>query len=76
MPEKPRKRKPKPRGSVVAADCKLSDFARLVDRPAAEEQESLPIDQLLRRVVGPHVVAAKDPRQDVLVAAEIGRAHV
>ena len=69
VPEKPKKRKPKPRGSVVAADCKLSDFARLVDRPAAEERESLPIDQLLRRVVGPHVVAAKDPRQDVLVAA-------
>jgi type VI secretion system ImpC/EvpB family protein/type VI secretion system ImpB/VipA family protein len=58
----------KSRGSSVPADGKLSDFARLVGRPAAEETET-PIGDLLKQIVGPHVVAAKDPRADQLVAA-------
>ncbi len=67
-PRKQKRRKPRPRGAVLAADCKLSDFARLLERSPAE-REATPIDQLLKQVVGPHVVAAKDPKQDALVAA-------
>ncbi len=60
--------RPKSRGSSVPADGKLSDFARLVGRPAAEDTET-PIGELLKQIVGPHVVAAKDPRADQLIAA-------
>ena len=34
-----------------------------------EDRQETPVDQLLQRVVAPHVVPAKDPRQDVLIAA-------
>jgi type VI secretion system protein ImpC len=58
----------KARGSVVPVGGKLSDFARLIGRPAAADSPT-PIDKLLQQIVGPHVVPAKDPQQDVLVAA-------
>jgi EvpB/VC_A0108, tail sheath N-terminal domain/Type VI secretion system, VipA, VC_A0107 or Hcp2 len=54
------------RGTAVATDRKLSDFARLVGgRPAAAEASA---DDLIRRLVGPYVVAERDARQDALVA--------
>jgi type VI secretion system protein ImpC len=56
------------RATAVPADCKLSDFASLIGRPAAP-QSATAIDQLLRQVVGPYVVPAKDPQQDKLLAA-------
>ena len=65
---KTKKRARRSRGMAVAADCKLGDFARLLDRTYEDRQET-PVDQLLQRVVAPHVVPAKDPRQDVLIAA-------
>jgi type VI secretion system ImpB/VipA family protein len=67
---------PKARGSAVPVGGKLSDFARLIGKPAAAESPT-PIDQLLKQIVGPHIVPAKDPQQDVLLAAvdeAIGRA--
>ncbi len=67
-PPKARKRARRSRGMAVAADCKLGDFARLLERSYEDRQET-PVDQLLQRVVAPHVVPAKDPRQDVLIAA-------
>jgi type VI secretion system protein ImpC len=54
------------RGTAVAAQ-RLSDFARLVGRPAAAAEEG-PADALLARLVGPYIQPAKDPRQDVLIA--------
>jgi type VI secretion system protein ImpC len=60
--------RPKSRGNVVPVNGKLSDFARLVGRPTAKEAET-PINELLKQVVGPHIVPAKDPKQDKLVAA-------
>ena len=63
LPRPPRKA----RGSAVATDRKLSDFARLSGRPAAAVAEE-PADSLIRRLVGPFVVAARDSRQDALVA--------
>lgn len=56
----------KPRGTSMPAG-KLSDFARLVGKPTSDVET--PVDQLLKQIVGPHVVPAKDPKQDVLVKA-------
>jgi type VI secretion system protein ImpC len=53
------------RGSAVAIDRKLSDFARLTGRKPAVEAEA---DQLIRRLVGPFVLPERDARQDALVA--------
>jgi type VI secretion system protein ImpC len=52
------------RGSVVAVDRKLSDFARLTGRKPAAEAEA---GELIRRLVGPFVVPARDARQDALL---------
>jgi type VI secretion system protein ImpC len=57
----------KPRGTAMPSG-KLSDFARLVGRPTAAEVET-PVANLLKSLVGPHIVAAKDPKADVLVKA-------
>ena len=62
------------RGSVIPSEGGLNDFARLVGgsggnaAPAPGEVET-PISRLLREIVGPHVVAEKDPRQPAMVAA-------
>lgn len=53
------------RGSAIATDRRLSDFARLTGRARGEEVE---VDDLIRRLVGPFVVPARDSRQDALVA--------
>lgn len=55
------------RGSEVATDKRLSDFARLTGRtpaapPAAE------VEDLVRRLVGPFVQAARDPQADALMS--------
>lgn len=56
------------RGAAVATDRKLSDFARLTGlRPAAAAEEAS-ADALMRRLIGPFVVPARDARQDQLIA--------
>lgn len=57
------------RGNALRLDAKLSDFARLVGAPTVDAQAPTEVDELLKRVVGPHVVAADDPDQPALVAA-------
>ncbi|MFO0867813.1 MAG: type VI secretion system contractile sheath large subunit [Pirellulales bacterium] len=57
----------KPRGSAIPHG-KLSDFARLVGQAAGGDAEEASIKDLLKQIVGPHVVPAKDPKQDKLVA--------
>lgn len=66
LPRPPRTR---PRGGAIPASGKLSDFARLIGAPTVSPKTASPLDELLKRAVGPHVVKAKDPRQDQLVAA-------
>jgi type VI secretion system protein ImpC len=53
------------RGTTIATDRKLSDFARLMGRPAVAEASA---DDLIRRLVGPYVVPERDARQEALVA--------
>jgi type VI secretion system protein ImpC len=53
------------RGSAIATDRRLSDFARLTGRGQGGEAEP---DDLIRRLVGPYIVPARDSRQEALVA--------
>ena len=64
LPRAPRKA----RGAAVATDRKLSDFARLIGRPAAADAEEASVDDLMRRLVGPFVQPARDARQEQLIA--------
>ena len=56
------------KSGAPAADAKLSDFARLVGI-ASEVDVDTPVDALLRRIVGPFVTKAADPKRDALVAS-------
>ena len=56
------------RGAAVATDRKLSDFARLVGRPAAVDTADRSVDEMMRRLVGPFVQPARDARQEQLTA--------
>ena len=54
------------RGTDVG-HARLSDFARLVGRPAAPEAEEASVDALMRRLVGPFIQPSRDSRQDALI---------
>jgi type VI secretion system protein ImpC len=56
------------RGAAVASDRRLSDFARLVGRPAVADAEEASVDDLIRRLVGPYIQPKRDARQDQLIA--------
>jgi type VI secretion system protein ImpC len=56
------------RGASVPVNGKLSDFARLIGAPTVPAKSTVSIADMLKHVVGPYVVPAKDPRQDQLVA--------
>ena len=47
-------------GNAVPSDRKLSDFARLTGRKGAKAKAS-PAEELMARVVGPHIQAMPDP---------------
>lgn len=64
----PPPRRLRPRSAVIPADGKLSDFARLIGAPTASPKATISIAEMLKQMVGPYVVPAKDPRQDQLVA--------
>jgi len=55
------------KSGAPAIDAKLSDFARLVGI-ASEVDVDTPVNALLRRIVGPFVTKAADPKRDALVA--------
>jgi type VI secretion system protein ImpC len=62
-------RQARPRGAMPSAGARMSDFARLTGRPSAAESADQGVQALLRRIVGPFVVAAENPRKDELVSA-------
>ena len=55
------------KSGAPAADAKLSDFARLVGI-ASEVDVATPVNALLKRLIGPFVTSAIDPKRDALVA--------
>jgi type VI secretion system ImpC/EvpB family protein/type VI secretion system ImpB/VipA family protein len=57
------------RGSALRIDAKLSDFARLLNAAPRTRPAPSPVDELLRRVVAPHVVEAAAPDAQALTTA-------
>lgn len=55
-------------GAAVATDKRLSDFARLTGRKPSAPGPDADVDDLVRRLVGPFVQAARDPGAEQLVA--------
>jgi type VI secretion system ImpB/VipA family protein len=60
---------PRARAASLPKGGKLSDFASLMGRPSAAGGGDASVDDLVQRLVAPFVKAAKDPRQDEMVAA-------
>lgn len=65
-------RRSKARGASPAIDGKLSDFARLVGLPSVPDTASSTVDELVRGIVAPFVVAAPNPHKDDLIASVDG----
>ncbi len=63
LPPPPRKS----RGGAVAT-TRLSDFARLIGRPALTGTAEASADDLMRRLIGPFIQPARDARQEALTA--------
>lgn len=57
------------RGTEVPADMRLSDFASLIGAKPEAGPPPSPADELIRRVVAPFVVKARDPAVDGMVQA-------
>ncbi|WP_370031943.1 type VI secretion system contractile sheath domain-containing protein [Oceanicella sp. SM1341] len=67
LPEvRPQQRRAK--GAAVPADRRLSDFRALIGAPPAPARPE-PAEELIRRIVAPHVRAAPDPDQPAMLAA-------
>ena len=47
-------------GSSVPADIRLSDFQKLIGDSAGQLSEASPVEEILARVVGPHIRAVPD----------------
>jgi len=62
-------RRSKARGASPAIDGKLSDFARLTGLPSVADTAATSVDNLVRGIVAPFIVAAPNPQKDALVAA-------
>jgi type VI secretion system protein ImpC len=56
----------KPRSTAIPHG-KLDDFARLIGRNSIG-RPPMPADELIKRIVGPHIVAAPNPQQESLLA--------
>jgi hypothetical protein len=55
-------------GSATIPHGKLDDFARLLGRPASTPRPT-PAQDLIKQIVGPHIVAAPSREQESLLAA-------
>ena len=53
----------------IPANLKLSDFQKLIGDTQGQLQEGGPIDDLIARIVGPHIVKAPDSGTDAMLAA-------
>ncbi|MEM6933261.1 MAG: type VI secretion system contractile sheath large subunit, partial [Pseudomonadota bacterium] len=55
------------KGVAVPADRRLSDFQQLIGDMREPQVEASDADDLIQRIVGPHIVAAADPQQETMV---------
>lgn len=67
--EKHARRRPRARSTTIPVGGKLSDFAELMGSPTATAEMETDAEELIKRIVAPHVVAETDPRQDAMIAA-------
>jgi len=67
--EKTSRGRKKARGAQIPTDGKLSDFARLTGLPSAREDAETEADELIKRIVAPHIVPEQDPNQEAYVGA-------
>ena len=68
LPQRPAPTPRRPRGATVPLGGKLSDFAALIGQPSAEpDAVEVAVADLLKSVVTPYIVAAKDMQQAALV---------
>ena len=67
--EKVRLRNERSSGNTVPVQGRLGDFASLIGRPALDTSAPTPVEDLIKQMVAPYVVAADDPDQDLLLAA-------
>ncbi|MFC6640090.1 type VI secretion system contractile sheath domain-containing protein [Sulfitobacter sediminilitoris] len=56
-------------GNTVRADLKLSDFQKLIGDTAGELAKPSPINDLLARIVGPHIRKLPDPNANAMAEA-------
>ncbi len=56
-------------GNAVRADLKLSDFQKLIGDTSGALAQASPIDDMLARVVGPHIRALPDPDATAMAEA-------
>ncbi len=56
-------------GNTVRADLKLSDFQRLIGDTTGELAQASPVEDLLKRVVGPHIRQLPSPDVSAMQAA-------
>ncbi|NNK17128.1 MAG: type VI secretion system contractile sheath small subunit, partial [Sulfitobacter sp.] len=56
-------------GNTVRADLKLSDFQKLIGDTSGQLAQPSPIDDLLARVVGPHIRKLPDPNTVAMAEA-------
>ena len=57
------------KGTAVPADRRLGEFQSLIDDMNARMAEPGDVDDMIQRIVAPHVVAAPDPEQESMQAA-------
>jgi type VI secretion system protein ImpC len=69
-PRRPASQPRRSRGATVPKGGKLSDFAALIGQPSAPESAAdVAVDALIKSVVRPYIVKAKDPQQAALLAS-------
>ncbi|MCD2184682.1 type VI secretion system contractile sheath domain-containing protein [Rhizobium sp. GN54] len=56
------------KGSAVPADRRLGDFRSLIGDSQGRLTQASPATELIARIVGPYVHAARDPAQDTMLA--------
>lgn len=60
----------RPRGAMVPKGGKLSDFAALIGQPSASaDAADVAVGELIKSVVRPYIVKAKDPQQAALLTS-------
>lgn len=64
-----RRRQPRSRATTVPVSGRLSDFARLSGRSVDRAAATADVEELVKQLVAPYVMAEADPQQEQLIGA-------